>query len=185
MKTHNTSGGILGIHLSHFYPHTHSRLKQDLPCCLKGIDMVVYEIFRALKLPVKLHSVLDDATQYMDDHELEDEDEYDGSESESDRSDNDSGNPVVNPEVSSPHMVGTGLHRFRVADDVNEEGFRQVLADNYPCIKRTDIHWVNKAMHKEMALAWLAHGNQATLYVEYAAAALLVDIPPAAKRELN
>ncbi|KAK4496222.1 hypothetical protein PRZ48_012202 [Zasmidium cellare] len=46
-------GHLLGVNLAHHYGHT-SETDNFLPHSLKGADMVLYEIFRALKLPLYL-----------------------------------------------------------------------------------------------------------------------------------
>jgi hypothetical protein len=42
------TGGILGIHCSHAYPHASFNAQELLPKGLKGADLAVYSVFRSL-----------------------------------------------------------------------------------------------------------------------------------------
>ena len=65
-----TLGGLLGIWCSHAYAHSHSQSIHNLPSSLKGVDMAMYEIFRALGLQVTVRPILDERTRdYFDDSE--------------------------------------------------------------------------------------------------------------------
>ena len=50
-------GGYIGIHLAHYYPHTHNNLNQFVPNMLKGVDMVFYESVSVLHLPATLCTI--------------------------------------------------------------------------------------------------------------------------------
>lgn len=56
--TNPLTGGFLGFYCQHAYPH--SSRASGLPDTLKGIDMMLYEIFRALGYKVDLRPVLKD-----------------------------------------------------------------------------------------------------------------------------
>lgn len=61
-------GGTLGIYAAHFYPYT-DRDNSDLPCCLKGVDMMTYEALLALKpmgVTFRLVHVLDESEEIQD-----------------------------------------------------------------------------------------------------------------------
>lgn len=53
-------GGYIGIYCTHAYPHTTKVGQDSLPGILKGADMAVYTIFRALGLKILVKTVLDD-----------------------------------------------------------------------------------------------------------------------------
>ncbi|KAI1491165.1 hypothetical protein F5X96DRAFT_490204 [Biscogniauxia mediterranea] len=53
-------GGYIGIYCTHAYPHNSKLGQESLPGILKGADMAVYTVFRALGLKVKVKTVLDD-----------------------------------------------------------------------------------------------------------------------------
>lgn len=63
------TGGKLGIYLAHRYPYTDKKLGDDMPAALKGIDMMVYEVVRALGLEFKLDAVVEDNTSDLKDYE--------------------------------------------------------------------------------------------------------------------
>ncbi|PIA93152.1 hypothetical protein CB0940_05228 [Cercospora beticola] len=48
------TGGFLGIHLIHAYPHTHKDLHAFVPNMLKGADMAIYESVTACNLHARL-----------------------------------------------------------------------------------------------------------------------------------
>ena len=53
------NGGILGFHCAHQYAHTDRTANQRLPHALKGIDVVLFTIFRTLGLTVHVRPILD------------------------------------------------------------------------------------------------------------------------------
>jgi hypothetical protein len=56
MKT----GGVLGFHCTHQYAHTNGTADRRLPHALKGIDVVLYSVFRSLGLKVHVRPVLEE-----------------------------------------------------------------------------------------------------------------------------
>lgn len=82
-------GGIIGFYCTHAYAHATKSAIKYLPWCLKGLDMTVYETFKALPChvilrPVFLPSLSDlededydiDLENIDDDSEDDPEDEY-------------------------------------------------------------------------------------------------------------
>jgi hypothetical protein len=53
------NGGILGFHCTHQYAHTNGTANRRLPHALKGIDVVLYSVFRSLGLNVHVRPVLE------------------------------------------------------------------------------------------------------------------------------
>lgn len=53
------NGGILGFHCTHQYAHTDGTANRRLPHALKGIDVVLYSVFRSLGLKVHVRPVLE------------------------------------------------------------------------------------------------------------------------------
>ncbi|KAI9707895.1 MAG: hypothetical protein M1820_004501 [Bogoriella megaspora] len=170
-------GGVLGIHLSHFYPHTHNVISRDLPSCLKGVDMAVFETFSALDAKVRLVPILKGIENLFEDY-LYDEDESE---------DNDAEGLVRNPyKGRTPDVVGTRLHpRELDGGEVESYELLQSLPEMWPHELRYDIQWLTSEAYREDALTYLAHGNEATIDTKYSAAALLITIPPASKRDLE
>jgi hypothetical protein len=83
----NETGGHLGIYCQHAYAHIHSDNAHAFPGILKGADMAVYTVFRALGLKIQVRAILDKDTRgfndYLENHEdnffddhLEEEDAY-------------------------------------------------------------------------------------------------------------
>ncbi len=52
------TGGILGVHCSHAYPHTSSKAQELLPKGLKGADLAVYSVFKSLGIDARVLPVL-------------------------------------------------------------------------------------------------------------------------------
>jgi hypothetical protein len=53
-------GGTLGFHCTHAYAHTTSHNVVRLPFALKGVDVVIYTVFRSLGLQVRIRPVLEE-----------------------------------------------------------------------------------------------------------------------------
>jgi len=51
-------GGRLGFHCIHQYAHTREGTEKLMPFALKGIDMVVFSVFRSLGLHVRVSPIL-------------------------------------------------------------------------------------------------------------------------------
>ena len=51
-------GGTLGFHCAHTYAHTNDKMTINLPMALKGVDAVVFSIFRKLGASVDLRAVI-------------------------------------------------------------------------------------------------------------------------------
>lgn len=54
------NGGVLGFHCTHQYAHTNGTANRRLPHALKGIDVVLYSVFRSLGLKVHVRPVLEE-----------------------------------------------------------------------------------------------------------------------------
>lgn len=60
-----------------------------------------------------------------------------------------------------------------------------MLESNWPHEEHHGITWLNKPMHKELAMVGLTYGNQAELFWAYSRAAILVKVPPRGSRDLT
>lgn len=96
-------GGVLGFHCAHAYAHTNDRSIRHLPFALKGVDVIVYTVFRSLGLDLKIKPVLD---------ALNGNDYYDGSDG-SDGADGD----------ENGELVGTGLHGIQISEEGGRDGY--------------------------------------------------------------
>lgn len=45
------------------------------------------------------------------------------------------------------------------------------------------VTWINEPAHREMALSYIAYGNEASIDTMYSSAAILVIIPPYEERQ--
>ncbi|PVH99885.1 hypothetical protein DM02DRAFT_628995 [Periconia macrospinosa] len=63
-------GGYLGVHCNHAYAHSTDEGVMSLPSVLKGSDMAVYSVFRALGLKIYMRAALEyDREQFYDSDE--------------------------------------------------------------------------------------------------------------------
>jgi hypothetical protein len=92
-------GGTLGFHCAHAYAHTTDHNIVRLPFALKGVDVVIYTVFRSLGLKIEIRPVLE---------EIEDEYYQDQRHYESDEEGGD--------------LVGTGLHGIQLSERGGDDG---------------------------------------------------------------
>lgn len=59
-----SAGGVLGIYCSHSYPHSSTTAQLQLPRGLKGVDHVLYSVFRSLGFEVDVLPVLEFGGRY-------------------------------------------------------------------------------------------------------------------------
>jgi hypothetical protein len=52
------TGGIVGVHCSHAYPHASSQAQELLPRGLKGADLAVYSVFKSFGIDAHVLPVL-------------------------------------------------------------------------------------------------------------------------------
>lgn len=83
-------GGTLGFHCRHAYAHTDDDCAAALPFALKGVDVIVYTVFRSLGLVVSVRPVLELGGD-GDDEEGEEEESGD--------------------------LIATGLHGLQISSD--------------------------------------------------------------------
>ncbi|KAK4891025.1 hypothetical protein LTR27_010356 [Elasticomyces elasticus] len=160
-----TDGGDIGVYLTHRYPHTNPVLSKLLPSCLKGADMAVYEVARALGLKTSLISTSKESRSshsggYWDDGEYEDSE----------------GNELIPFGAYYP-----GLKVLEVGGCVGDGGFDEM--DTTCTMFEGKFIWLNKPGYKELSRASLYHadewkyGNEPGLDTLYTSAALLIKIP--------
>ena len=53
------SGGFLGFHCVHAYPHANDKITKTMPFALKGVDAMIFSMFHSLHLKVGMHGVLE------------------------------------------------------------------------------------------------------------------------------
>jgi hypothetical protein len=84
------TGGTLGFYCAHKYAHTRTGMQNLMPFALKGIDVVLFSVFRSLGFNVTVRPILDsdalryceetlcyiDFEEYKREHKRADEDEF-------------------------------------------------------------------------------------------------------------
>ncbi|TVY47844.1 hypothetical protein LOCC1_G002936 [Lachnellula occidentalis] len=170
-------GGMLGFHCAHQYAHTNNTANQRLPHALKGIDVVIYTIFKSLGLETQVRPVLDhefneDWADWSDVHfnELEYE--------------------------RSAKDFTRALPEFQEIVIIGEPGFEPgfpprdfELATHwgkYDLFKH--VKWLDQGdkRNNEVAMAFQTwYGNEHETGWWYSFAAILVCVPPFAKRNLE
>ena len=122
-------GGTMGIGLGHAYAHTVGKHIHNLPAALKGVDMAIYEVIKALKLEVRIRPILPGGTEHVLGNDYwKDEDE---------------------PESD---LVGTQLHKLSVGEEADD--FLEQLERCWS-FEQESINWLGRCSgNEEAALAY-------------------------------
>ncbi|KAI1087326.1 hypothetical protein F5B19DRAFT_77861 [Rostrohypoxylon terebratum] len=150
-------GGIIGIYCTHAYPHTTRIGGESLPGILKGADMAVYTIFRALGLNVSIRAVLDE-DEIIKDWELQ-------------------GYDYQPTSLTRIRMWGTLV---TTSTGGYEEGLDEIL-DDFSSVKGK-VNWLTRGKHESLGFVHLTYGNEPGISHMYTRAALLIEIPTVEKR---
>lgn len=135
-------GGTLGISCAHAYAHTIEPFINALPGALKGIDMVVYETFRALGLKIRLCPMVIDYECDMEDESDEENYKY----NIEDRDDENERRTIA--------CVGTKHYPFKMVEVEYEQDILEAAGWDYS--KEKNIQWVKKSGNELPAVAYLA-----------------------------
>ncbi|KAK9774386.1 putative 2og-fe oxygenase family protein [Seiridium cardinale] len=170
-----TSGGYIGVHTTHAYPHT-SKLA-CLPDSLKGLDMVLWQGFQSLGCRVTLRPVVEASKLDM----YSDEDDgYDESNSS-----------VENDSFERNHdkverYIGRELGLAVINRETRDWDDRKRMLVHWSSgpdnIDASDVVWLNTAGLREVQISYMAYGNQAETAVIYANCAIIAEILPCALR---
>ncbi|CAG8976801.1 hypothetical protein HYALB_00012507 [Hymenoscyphus albidus] len=155
------NGGTLGFHCVHVYPHANEDTDDLMPYTLKGMDCIVFSVFRELGLRPVARPVMENFPEY---------DGYgDSLSDEEDQEDPDAGKTAI----------GHGFHET-VVDEYEVGGSLEEcrrLRNVWP-LERYTVHWINDtSRNTQIAFVGLAHGNQAELWYKYSSAAIFIEIP--------
>ena len=129
-------GGRMGVYLTHLYPHTHKTLLKLLPSCLKGVDMAVYEIVRALGLDTSLVHTKSEKSHVMklkafETGEVGDEDAYEAG------------------------LYSYGEDSEEDYDDYCSDSDEEAMREQARTPRTHDITWLNKASYKECSGSYM------------------------------
>ncbi|CAI0646923.1 unnamed protein product [Colletotrichum noveboracense] len=201
---------LLGIYSTYAYPHTEN--KHGLPFCLKGIDMVLYEIFKSLGLKIHLCAILENPMSQWNPKKLDDGEFSDGAAdvdsakktNKSKKSSNKSGDSTEtdsdedkNGEYGPPRVVGV-LSTQYCAEMIEyeheiKEMFESALDTKKLRFNTKNIVWLNKNNgESKLQVSYTAYGNEPSTEEIYSYFAMVVQAPkkanagddePAQKRE--
>ena len=140
--TFMADGGNLGIYCSHAYALSTRVGSKGIPGVLKGVDMAVYAVFRALGLKVRVCQVMDWATEDENDMRLEM-----GSDSDEE--------PVPNTRIGRR----LGEVEVTVVGGYGEDSWRDVY-EAWPH-DEADVEWLTKKSDKleELAIVHMTVSN--------------------------
>ncbi|KAH7028084.1 uncharacterized protein B0I36DRAFT_328580 [Microdochium trichocladiopsis] len=179
MKT----GGTLGIFCAHAYPvqapvefnegfrrqdgHEDAAAPQILPIVLKGTDLAVVSVFRALGMRVEVKSILDG-------EKLTEKYYYcDGSGGEE------------KPEAWSHKHGADKLGRVCVTSAGGWDGAMPTdMLDEYGSPLQ-GVTWLTQRSHNNVDFVHLTYGNEVGISTCYTGAAILVKVPPFEERQLD
>ncbi|OAQ79361.1 oxidoreductase [Purpureocillium lilacinum] len=192
-------GATLGFTCTHAYPHTSNSSVKDLAHCLKGLDMVVYQSLLALAESARVTAVLHDARDEEDlpfeyeitypssdegeDHTMELAAEEEAAQPEytsqailNNRTFPEPAGPFRDHDFYNHHILDP---RRIVNFEVRPEDGRMITKNAYV---RRPVTWLNHAPDeqtpKELAIAFIAYGNDPGLGAWYSAAAITAEIMP-------
>ncbi|KAF6829211.1 oxidoreductase [Colletotrichum musicola] len=169
---------VLGFHGAFEYPHTSAN--HDLPFCLKGLDMAVYEIFRCMGLKIHLSAVIPaddtvrrcksdkatDGTCFSDDGSSngESDDQYDEDDSS-----------LATQTVVRPICAKSSLG---IMDDDSGEGDVIDFVLGGEQVEAKDIIWINnRQRHSQEQASYISYGNEPSHDSLYSYSATVVEIP--------
>jgi hypothetical protein len=162
-------GGLLGVYCQHAYAQNTPEGGAQLPGILKGADMAVYEVFRALGLKVEVRPVLDHLADYEDYWEEYYED--------------DTGEPGGGIRyLKKYNFLGKKLGHIELTSAGGFEESYEELIEEYPA-DRVQVRWLTKPVVKSIGMVHLTYGNQAEICYKYTYAALIVTVPSAPERK--
>ncbi|KAH6680481.1 hypothetical protein B0J14DRAFT_648860 [Halenospora varia] len=169
------SGGTLGFHCSHKYAHTDGTANVRLPHALKGLDVVMYTIFKKLGMKVHVKPILEEEFSEGEDEEG-----------------NDLPNRYDEDYVKTSHTITRAAPEFRETRFIGEESGGDV--EEYEIAKFwkpyeifKHVKWLNNADAKanEVAMAFQQWcGNETETGWWYSFVAILVEVPPFSQRDL-
>ncbi|KAH6644873.1 hypothetical protein C7974DRAFT_440487 [Boeremia exigua] len=152
------NGGLLGKYCSHAYAHATKEGASALPAALKGSDMVAYEIFKSLGVPVAIRPELDIKGKfYVYDDESEDA-------------------AYLSHSVIGKELMGSSGGGYEDCSMKERfEGFPHDLLK---------VKWLNTpvADSRNFQYSYLVYGNQAEIDWAYSHCVLLMEIPPYPER---
>ncbi|OBR04864.1 Oxidoreductase [Colletotrichum higginsianum IMI 349063] len=190
---------VLGYYSTHVYPHTEK--KTSLPFCLKGIDMAIYEAFRATGLTVRLCAVVDNPYDTWYGKRAWDRDLQEFSDSEStEKKDGVTADKQKLDRRNYRYMYDSDEVNDNVGDDAKDvpsqlirpicplinagtcdrpDDLKQSLEDFGDRIDYKKVIWLNKKNkgNKKLQFNYLAYGNEPETSEKYSQFALIVEVP--------
>ncbi|KAB5542402.1 hypothetical protein GE09DRAFT_1244641 [Coniochaeta sp. 2T2.1] len=170
-------GGYLGLYCNHAYAYT-TASGDLLPDTLKGLDMVVWETFKALGVGLSVKPVI-----AVDRYHEEIDKWY---AAKPDRHNQAANKAWLDKEPregqSYGGVVGDKLKlAFSGAFQVESSEERMEMYRKWKgrgAVRYDDVTWLNEPTHREMQLLYTAYGNEASVGCEYSHCAILARIPP-------
>ncbi|PLN86495.1 hypothetical protein BDW42DRAFT_158595 [Aspergillus taichungensis] len=88
------------------------------------------------------------------------------------------------PYAAVREIVGTERHAYRSTDLSQEYGMTmEKVMSRWSSNFVAGVTWINEPAHREMALSYIAYGNEASIDTMYSSAAILAIIPPFEERQ--
>ncbi|KAL3419488.1 oxidoreductase [Phlyctema vagabunda] len=178
-ESFESGGATMAFFCAHQYAHTRSQSIELLPFALKGIDVAVFSVFKALGLMPSIRPILDNDNFRDHDKEcLGCHDHVGKVES------------VFSKRLEYEYVsrVGDDLEEIQMANSEMEEGgcMESYVERAWPLETWNGIIWLNSPSRNgnEIAMVGMVHGNQAELVWHYSHAAIMIDIPAANKRRI-
>ncbi|KAH0420211.1 hypothetical protein CcaCcLH18_14130 [Colletotrichum camelliae] len=185
---------LLGVYSTYAYPHTEK--EHGLPFCLKGIDMVLYEIFKSLGLKVHLCAVLENPMNERNTDPAKKRNKPKERSKSGDWSETDSDDDN-NKTYDLQRVIGVVSKRYstEMIENTNDvkEVFERALDIKKLRFNTNNIVWLNKNNgESKLQVSYIAYGNEPWTEEKYSYFAMVVQAPkkanagdsePAQKRE--
>ena len=157
-------GGLLGFYCLHAYPHSTKtpRDAQLFPSVLKGVDLLLYSLLRALDLKVDIRPVLQDVSDvYWGDYD--------------DDSSRKQGDPYDEEMKTTMSYVRKTMDGIVVTETGGYEESTEEILEGFGNPVR--VKWLNQPVAGQQGYVHMTYGNEAGIRALYTYTSLIVELP--------
>lgn len=151
-------GGLLGFYCRHAYPHSTKTPREAplFPSVLKGVDLFLYSVLRALDLKVDIRPVMQDVTDDYYDYDDEPKDPYD-EQMKTTKS-------YVRSSMDGIVVTRDGCYSMAIEEILS--GFANPVR----------VKWLNEPVAGQQGFVRMTCGNEAGIEALYTYASLIVEL---------
>ncbi|KAH8595823.1 hypothetical protein B0O99DRAFT_671823 [Bisporella sp. PMI_857] len=182
-------GGILGFHCTHRYAHTSQSTNELMPYALKGVDAILYMVFRTLGVTVRVRPMLRNEAWQEEIESKVYKARYPRYTFGSSRPSDDIEEEIerIRERENAKARFGNYFHPLTVVDGLNEclaaNGVTEFYQSHWSLEEYEDIIWLNAmSTDCELAIVHMKYGNEASMGMCYSSAVIVIDFPSRAER---